>query len=145
MTFVFGGTLVVLLGLVSPLIISLLTKASMSARSKQLVALGVTIVLAIIVAFVPGLGGTAVLIANAGIPAFLESVIAAIPLIYTIQQVIYQFVFKGTEWAENLLDNAGLTDNGTDEIELEVGEDLDGAGLDEDSSDETVLSGSKGD
>lgn len=130
MTFILGGALLAILGVISPVIISLLTKASMSAKAKQLVALAVTVVLAIVVAFVPALGGTAILVLNAGIPAFFESLFVAVPIIYTVQQVIYQFVFKGTEWAQSLLDS-GVQDKGADVDENEVEAEVEAESIDE--------------
>lgn len=144
MEFVLGGTLLAVLGIISPFIISFLTKSTMSSRAKQLVALGVTLVISVAVAFIPAFGGTAVIVLGGGVSAFFSSLIAAFPIVFTIQQVVYQFIFRGTEWATNLLQNAGVKDSDTAITKTEDGEstDEDGAGLDEDT-DET-LSGTKG-
>lgn len=121
------GTLLVLLSAVSPILVAYLTKASWSSKTKQAVALLVTVAIAAIVAFVPALGGTAVIVLGSGVGPFAESLVAAVGVIFAIQQVVFNFIFKDTEFATTLLDEKGVTDS------LPEGVDTDGDGLEPDS------------
>lgn len=121
--FAITGTLMVVLSAVSPVLVSYLTKSSWSSKTKQAVALLVTVVIAAIVAFVPALGGTAVIVLGSGVGAFAESLVAAVGVIFAIQQVVFNFVFKDTEFATTILEDKGVTDT------LPEGVDTDGDGL----------------
>lgn len=98
-----GVTLI--LGVISPYIISWLTSSDMSVQAKQLVAFAVSIVLAIIIAFGTGLAGIAL---AAGVAGFIESFAVALPVIFTVQQLVYNLLFRDTEWAIDALMNKGV-------------------------------------
>lgn len=121
--FAITGTLLVILSAVSPIIVSYLTKASWSSKTKQSVALLVTLAIAVVVAFVPVLGGSAVLAFGGGVGPFVESLVAAGGVIFTIQQVVFTYIFKDTEFATVLLEDKGVTDT------VPADTDVDGHGL----------------
>lgn len=98
-----GTTLI--LGVISPYIVSWLTSSSMSIQAKQLVAFAVSVVLAIIIAFGTGLAGVAL---AAGVAGFIESFAIALPVIFTVQQLVYNLLFRDTEWAIDTLMNRGV-------------------------------------
>lgn len=98
-----GVTLV--LGVISPYIVSWLTSSSMSIQAKQLVAFAVSIVLAIIIALGTGMAGVAL---AAGFVGFIESFAVALPVIFTVQQLVYNLLFRDTEWAIDTLMNKGV-------------------------------------
>lgn len=98
-----GATLV--LGVIGPYIVSWLTSSTMSVKSKQLVAFAVSIVLAIIVASAMGAFG---LVFTSGIVGFIDSFVIALPTIFTIQQLVYNLIFRDTELAIDTLMNKGV-------------------------------------
>lgn len=118
------GTLLVVLSAVSPIIVSYLTKSSWSSKTKQSIALLVTVLIAVIVAFVPMLGGTAIVVFGSGVGPFVESLVAAGSVIFTIQQVVFNFIFKDTEFATAVQEDKGVKDT------LPPETDADGTGLD---------------
>ena len=122
--FAIGGTLLVILSALSPIIVAWLTKASMSSKAKQTIALLISVVIAAVVAFVPALGGTAVIALGSGVGGFFASLGVAAPIVFTIQQVVFNFIFKDTEFATTILEDKGVTDT------LPEGVDVDGTGLD---------------
>lgn len=105
---VLSATTLVILGVIAPVIISYLTSCSMSVQAKQLIALGVSIVLAVIIAVVSGGVG---LVFTAGWVGFFESFAIALPSVFTIQQLVYNFIFKNTEFAIEVRDNHGIGKN----------------------------------
>lgn len=105
---VLSATTLVILGVIAPVIISYLTSWNMSAQAKQLIALGVSIVLAVIIAVVTGGVG---LVFSAGWAGFFESFAIALPSVFTIQQLVYNFIFKNTEFAVEVRDHHGVGKN----------------------------------
>lgn len=76
--------LILVLGLVAPFIIALLNRVGWSSKTKQLVTFGVAIVLSLVWVVLTG-----------GIAGFgFESIAAAIPAIYALSQIVYEFLFK---------------------------------------------------
>lgn len=117
--------LAVLLSALSPLIVGALTKASMTSKTKGLVAFGVSAVIA--VAWLATTGGLGALTLAAGVPAFVQALGLAVGAVYTLQQAVHKFLFKGTALADNVLANVGVTDgesdaNGSGFIEEELGD-----------------------
>jgi len=99
---------VLVLGVIAPYIVSWLTSAEMSVKSKQLVAFAVSIVLAVIVAATMGSLG---LVFTAGLMGFIDSFTIALPTIFTIQQLVYNLIFRDTELAIDTLMNKGVGKN----------------------------------
>lgn len=117
--------LAVLLSAISPLIVGALTKASMASKTKGLVAFGVSAVIA--VTWLATTGGLGALTLAAGVPAFVQALGLAVGAVYTLQQAVHKFLFKGTALADNVLANVGVTDgesdaNGSGFIEEELGD-----------------------
>lgn len=76
--------LILILGLVAPFLIALLNRVGWSSKTKQLMAFGVAILLAVIWILMTG-----------GIAGFgFESIVAAVPAIYALSQLVYEFLFK---------------------------------------------------
>lgn len=105
---VLSAATLMILGVIAPVIISYLTSWNMSVQAKQLIALGVSIVLAVIIAVVSGGVG---LVFTAGWVGFFESFAVALPSVFTIQQLVYNFIFKNTEFAIEVRDNHGVGKN----------------------------------
>lgn len=99
-----AGTVLVL-GVIAPYIVSWLTSSTMSVRSKQLVAFAVTIVLSILVSIPMGAFG---LVFTAGFAGFIDSFVVALPALFTIQQLVYNIIFRDTELAIDTLMNKGV-------------------------------------
>lgn len=106
------SALAILLSALSPFIVGMLTKASMSSKTKSLVAFGVSAVIA--VAWLATTGGLGALTLAAGVPAFVQALGLAIGAAYTLQQAVHMFLFKGTELAGAVLANVGVTDGESD-------------------------------
>lgn len=100
-----SASAILILGVISPYIVSWLTSSTMSVKSKQLVAFAVSIVLAVIVAASMGTLG---LVFTAGFVGFLDSFAITLPTIFTIQQLVYNLVFRDTELAAETLLNKGV-------------------------------------
>jgi len=77
----------------------------MSIQTKQLVAFAVSIILAVIIALGTGMAGIAL---ASGIAGFIESFAVALPVIFTVQQLVYNLIFRDTEWAIDALMNKGV-------------------------------------
>jgi hypothetical protein len=78
------ATLLLLLGLIAPFAIALINKVKWSSSTKQLVAFGVSIVFAVLWLVVTG-----------GIAGYgIQSLLAAVPAIYTLSQAVYEFFVK---------------------------------------------------
>ncbi len=126
------SALAILLSVLSPLIVSVLTKASMSSRAKGWVAVGVSAVIA--VGWLVTTGGLGALSLAAGVPAFVQALGLALGSAFALQQAVHLFIFKGSALADNLLAGVGVTDGETDasgsgfEAELEPVEDEEGLG-----------------
>lgn len=76
--------LILILGLVAPFVVALLNKVKWSSKTKQLVTLAVSIVLAVVwFALTGGVDGYGI-----------ESIVAAAPGIYALSQIVYQFFLK---------------------------------------------------
>lgn len=106
------SALAILLSALSPFIVGVLTKASMSGKTKSLVAFGVSAVIA--VAWLATTGGLGALTLAAGVPAFVQALGLAIGAAYALQQAVHTFLFKGTELADSVLANVGVTDGESD-------------------------------
>lgn len=77
-------TLLLILGLASPFLIALINKVGWSSTTKQLVAFGVSIVLAVLW-----------LVLTGGIAGFgVEQLLAAVPVVYALSQAMYEFFVK---------------------------------------------------
>lgn len=96
---------VLVLGTIAPYIVSWLTSSAMSTKAKQLVAFAVSVVLAVIVASTMGVFG---LVFTAGFTGFVESFVVALPALFTVQQLVYNLVFRNTELALDTLLNRGV-------------------------------------
>lgn len=105
------SALAVLLSVLSPLVVSVLTKASMSSKAKGWVAVGVSAVIA--VAWLATTGGLGALTLAAGVPAFVQALGLALGSAFALQQAVHLFIFKGSALAENLLAR-GVSDGETD-------------------------------
>lgn len=127
---ILSGTVLLILSIISPMIISYLTKSTMSSQAKQVVALLVSLVIAVIVAFTTG--GTSLLFTS--VNGFFESLAVAAPTVYTIQQAVYSFIFKDTEFNRHLQEDVGVGKNEgiTDES------DADGSGFLAEEIDESI-------
>ena len=110
-------TSLLVLGLVSPLIVSYLTKSSMSSKTKHLIALVVSVVVAILVVIVSG--GSLFVFNGDGWENIVNSLLIATSMVFTIQQVAYKFIFKGTEWENNIYTNHGVGKNEEAPLEKE--------------------------
>lgn len=99
-----AGT-VLILGVIAPYIVSWLTSSTMSVKSKQLVAFAVSIVLAILVSIPMGALGV---VFTAGFAGFVDSFVIALPALFTIQQLVYNVIFRDTELAIDTLMNKGV-------------------------------------
>lgn len=99
-----AGT-VLILGVIAPYIVSWLTSSTMSVKSKQLVAFAVSIVLAILVSIPMGALG---IVFTAGFAGFVDSFVIALPALFTIQQLVYNVIFRDTELAIDTLMNKGV-------------------------------------
>lgn len=106
------SALAILLSALSPLIVGALTKASMTSKQRSLVAFGVSAVIAI--AWLATTGGLGALTLSAGVPAFAQALGLALGSAYALQQAVHTFLFKGTELADNVLANVGVTDGESD-------------------------------
>ena len=104
---ILSGTVLLILSLISPLIVSYLTKSTMSSQAKQVVALLVSLVIAVVVAFTTG--GASLLFT--GVSGFFESLAVAGSIVYTIQQAVYSFIFKDTEFNQHIQDDMGVGKN----------------------------------
>lgn len=107
---VLSSALLVFLGGVSPLIVSLLTKTTWSSKTKGLVAIAVSLV--ITVAWAASTGGIT-LVLGAGLAALAQSAVVAVGFVYGVQQLVFNFIFKGTEFA-GALSEWGLTADESD-------------------------------
>lgn len=126
------SALAILLSALSPLLVSVLTRSSMSSKTKSWVAVGVSAVIAIGWLWISG-GLAALLVAGSAI-AFVEALGLVLASVYGLQQAVHVFLFKGTAMAENLLRSVGITDGETDangsgfdaemELETELEEEL---------------------
>lgn len=99
-----AGT-VLILGVIAPYIVSWLTSSTMSVKSKQLVAFAVSIVLSIIVSIPMGALG---LVFTSGFVGFVDSFVVSLPALFTIQQLVYNIIFRDTELAIDTLMNRGV-------------------------------------
>lgn len=102
----------ILLSALSPLLVSVLTRASMSPKTKSVIAVSVSAVVAI--AWLGVTGGLGALTLSAGAPAFIQALGLAVASAYGLQQAVHVFLFKGTDLAENLLTHTGVTDGESD-------------------------------
>lgn len=110
MEFILPAGLLLILGVIQPIITQYLTKSSWTRKTKVTVSIIVVAVLAGVWVFSTG---GAVLVTGLGAEAFLGSLVAAIGVIYTLGNAIYQYLFKGTELAATIADH-GVSDNETD-------------------------------
>lgn len=116
--------LAILVSALSPLIVGALTKASMSAKAKGWVALGISALIAI--GWLASTGGFGALTMAGGAGALWQAIGLAIGSAYALQQAVYALMFKGTEFAKSILNNVGVTDGEVDgtgsgfEAELEA-------------------------
>lgn len=127
---ILSGTVLLILSLVSPLIVSFLTKITMSSQAKQVVALLVSLVIAAIVAFTTG--GASLLFT--GVSGFFESLAVAGPIVYTIQQAVYSFIFKDTEFNHHIQEDMGVGKSETSSEES----DANGSGFLAEEIDESI-------
>lgn len=76
--------LILILGLASPFIIAMFNRVGWSSKTKQLMAFAVAIVLSIVwIIMTGGIGGFT-----------FASITAAVPAIYAMSQLVYEFLFK---------------------------------------------------
>lgn len=76
--------LILALGLAAPFVVALFNRVGWSSKTKQLVTFGVAIVLSIVWILLTG-----------GIDGFtVTSISAAVPAIYALSQIVYEFLFK---------------------------------------------------
>lgn len=134
-------TLAIVLSVISPLIVGALTKASMSAKTKGWIALGVSVVIAL--GWTVATGGFAGLVGAVGFAGYVQAIGLAIAPAYAMQQAVYALMFKGTEFAKSVLEGVGVTDGETDATGSGFDSELDGEledleGLDEPMSDEEL-------
>lgn len=104
--------LAILLSAISPLVVGALSRASMSGKTKSLIAFSVSTVIA--VAWLATTGGLGALTLSAGVPAFVQALGLAIGAAYALQQAVHTFLFKGTALAGAVLANVGVTDGESD-------------------------------
>lgn len=102
--------LLIILGALSPVITGLFTKISMSRKTKTTVAIIVSAVLAGVWLLA---SGGAVIVTGAGVLALIQSVALAIGAVYGLSQVVYQYLFKGTDLADAVAEK-GITDGESD-------------------------------
>lgn len=112
MEFVLPSALAIVLSLLSPYIVAFYTKASMSSQTKNLVALGVSLVIA--VGWTVASGGFGALVIGSGVPALLDSILPGLAMAYGLQQAVFNVLFKNTGLAESITNNYGITDGETD-------------------------------
>lgn len=76
--------LILILGLAAPFVVALLNRVRWSSKTKQLVTFGVSILLALVWLLMTG-----------GVAGFgVESLVAAVPAIYALSQIVYEFFLK---------------------------------------------------
>ena len=78
------AALIIILGAVAPFLVAIISRVNWSSTTKQLVAWGVAIILAVVWLLLSG--GLAVL----DFPSF----VAAVPVIYALSQAVYEFLLK---------------------------------------------------
>lgn len=125
MEFILPAGLLLILSAVSPVLVQYIVSRSWSKNTKTLVALGVSIVVAVIYGLVTG----DISLAFTSVQAFITSTVPAVGIAYAIQQAIFNTMFKGSVLADKL---GGASDDYVDDNNLEIP----GQGLGEVTDDE---------
>lgn len=123
MEFVIPAAFAGVLSLFSPMLIQWITNASWTKNQKTLVAVGISAVIALALGIATG----DIVIAFTSLENFLQMVVPTVGTLFTIQQVVYNTLFKGSDLADKIngtevdRDNPEIPGNGygetvTDEI-----------------------------
>lgn len=117
MEIILPAGLLLVLSAVSPLLVQYITNMSWSKNAKILLAVGISIIVAVIYGLVSG----DIALAFTSLEAFITSTLPAVGTAFAIQQLVFSRLFKGSELADKL---AG-------EPEAEVNPEVDGNGYGE--------------
>lgn len=122
MEIILPAGLLLVLSAVSPLLVQYITNMSWSKNAKVLLAVGISIIVAVVYGLVTG----DIALAFTSLEAFITSTLPAIGSAFAIQQLVFARLFKGSELADKL---AG-------EPETTVNPEVDGDGYGEDLPEE---------
>lgn len=119
MEFILPAGLLLVLSSVSPLLVQYLTNRAWSKNTKVLLAVGISIVIAVVFGLVSG----DIALAFTSIDAFFASAVPAVGVAFAIQQAVFNTMFKGTELADKL-EGTGVTESNPEIEGNGYGEDL---------------------
>lgn len=134
MEIVLPAGLLLVLSAVSPLLVQYITNMAWSKNAKVLLAVGISIVIAVIYGFTTG----DISLTFTSFEAFVTSTAPAVGTAFAIQQLVFSTLFKGTELADKLAGAPPVEEN--PEVEGNgYGEDLDEVEAMEVAEDEVIV------
>lgn len=107
MEIILPAGLLLVLSAVSPLLVQYITNMAWSKNAKILLAVAISIVIAVVYGLVSG----DIAFAFTSLEAFITSTVPAMGTAFAIQQLVFNTLFKGSELADKLAGSPETTEN----------------------------------